>query len=69
MLLNLDKTILDPNYLKMMRVSRPWTGKSNNLPNDKKKEAHKNRKCKKIRLYEIKEKDFDIQIREYNEGK
>ena len=53
----------------MMRVSRPWTGKSNNLPNDKKKEAHKNRKCKKIRLYEIKEKDFDIQIREYNEGK
>lgn len=49
----------------MKRITRPWTGKSDNLPNPQKKEQHKERVCKKARLYELEEKDWKEQLKEY----
>ena len=50
----------------MVKVSRPWSGKKDSLPNQKKKEQHADRKTKKLRLSEIREDDWQEQLKEYN---
>jgi hypothetical protein len=49
----------------MNPMKRPWTSKKEPT-NPKKKEAHEDRKVKKVRLRELREEDWEQQVREYN---
>ena len=50
----------------MEKMSRPWTGKKNSIANPQKKEQHSNRKNKKHLLYVQEEKEWSIEVKEYN---
>ena len=50
----------------MEKMTRPWTGKKNSLPNPKRKEQHEFRKNKRHQVYLQEEDDWKLQIKEYN---
>ena len=50
----------------MEKMSRPWTGKKNSIANPQRKEQHSNRKNKKHLLYVQEEKEWSIEVKEYN---
>lgn len=52
-----------------MKISRPYTGKKNNLPDPTKKQQHADRANKKIIISKIKESDWKEQVKEYENTK
>lgn len=52
----------------MEKMTRPWTGKKNSLPNPKRKEQHEFRKNKRHQVYLQEEQDWKLQVKEYNAG-
>lgn len=50
----------------MEKMNRPWTGKKNSIANPQRKEQHSNRKNKKHLLYVQEEKEWSIEVKEYN---
>lgn len=49
----------------MVKMSRDWTGKKNNLPNQAKKEKHQERKTKKEIQHFIEDDDWDQQLKDF----
>ena len=50
-----------------VKVTKPWSGKKDNLPNPDKKEQHLVRKTKKTILHHIEDQDWEEQLKEYKE--
>ena len=48
-----------------MKMTKPWTGKKDNLPSSTKKEHHKERKTLTQLLHSIEDKDWEQQLKEY----
>ncbi len=48
-----------------MKITRPWSGKKDNLPDTTKKETHKERKNKKEILNHLLEEDWEQELKEY----
>lgn len=48
-----------------MKMTRPWTGKKDNLLHQIKKEQHKNRKTKDELEHRWENDDWDIQLQEF----
>ena len=46
-------------------MTKPWTGKKDNLPSSTKKEHHKERKTLTQLLHSIEDKDWEQQLKEY----
>lgn len=53
----------------MVKMTRPWSGKKDNLPDTTKKEQHKQRKVAKLRLIELLDEEWEQQLKEYNASK
>ena len=53
----------------MEKMSRPWTGKKNSIANPQKKEQHSDRKNKKHLLYLQEEREWCVEVKEYNANK
>jgi len=49
-----------------MKLTKPWTGKKDNLPSPAKKEQHKDRKSKEELVHRWQEDDWEIQLEEFN---
>lgn len=49
-----------------MKMTKPWTGKKNNLPSSTKKEQHKERKTKEELVHRWQEDDWENQLKEYS---
>ena len=47
------------------KISRPWSGKKDSLPDITKKEVHQERKTKKQILNLLEEEDWDKELKEY----
>lgn len=52
-------------YNIMVKMTRPWSGKKDNLPSPKKKEQHSERKTIKQVLHELEKQDWEQQLKEY----
>lgn len=50
----------------MEKMTRPWTGKKNSLPNPVRKEQHLSRKNKRHIMYVQEELDWELELKEYN---
>ena len=48
-----------------MKMSRPWTGKKDTLPDTTKKEVHQERKTKKQIINHLEEEDWEQELKEY----
>ena len=48
-----------------IKVSKPWSGKKDSLPDPNKKELHQTRKTKKALIHEIEDRDWDEQLKDY----
>ena len=48
-----------------MKMTKPWTGKKDNLPSTTKKEHHKERKTLAQLLHHIEDKDWEQQLKDY----
>ena len=48
-----------------MKMTKPWTGKKNNLPSTVKKELHKERKTLAQIRHLIEDEDWEQQLQEY----
>lgn len=53
----------------MVKMTKPWTGKKDNLPSFTKKDQHKQRKNRTQLLHEIENKDWQLQLKDYNASK
>lgn len=49
-------------------MTRPWSGKKDNLPSPKKKEQHENRKTYTQLLHILEDKDWEEQLKEYKKN-
>ena len=48
-----------------IKVSKPWSGKKDSLPDPNKKELHQTRKTKKAVVHDIEDTDWEQQLKEY----
>lgn len=48
-----------------MKMTKPWTGKKNNLPSTVKKELHKERKTLAQIRHLIEDEDWEQQLQDY----
>ena len=48
-------------------MTRPWSGKKDNLPDQTKKEQHQQRKVKKAILRELDDLEWEQQLKDYKE--
>lgn len=51
-----------------IKVSKPWSGKKDSLPDPNKKEVHLERKTKKQLQHHIEEMDWKKELKEYKYG-
>lgn len=49
----------------MVKINRPWTGKKDSLPDNKKKEQHKDRVSKKARIYELQQEEWEKEVKDF----
>lgn len=49
----------------MVTMTKPWTGKKDNLPSVAKKEQHQNRKTKEELVHRWQEHDWQLQYKDY----
>jgi len=51
-----------------MKMTKPWTGKKDNLPSSTKKEHHKERKSKEELVHRWQEYDWELQLEDFTCG-
>jgi len=52
-----------------MKMTKPYTGKKDNLPSHSKKEQHQDRKSKEELVHRWQENDWELQLEEFNASK